>query len=304
MPPGEENYILGGMRFRPVLTALVCAQLYAVAATGQRPGPRPARGPVGFVQVEVADANHQPLPDVVLAVLDSADNALFVARTDGLGRSVFGLQTAGRKHLIARKIGFLETRRLLRVREGDTLHLSLVLAPVPPQLDTVRVTARHRSDDYYIDARMIADIQHHSVQDAYDALRDINPGMLGDAGRDCRPAMNVWVNGVHVRFSPTPSYDLPADGAQSTVLPSELAGHPGAMAHPVSAPPLHDHVLDDVLHLIRPQDIAGIRYTNCRDTSIPGHGTRNAIFITLKPGIVFDEKLGSVPAESLAVRRR
>ncbi|MGH7669910.1 MAG: carboxypeptidase-like regulatory domain-containing protein [Gemmatimonadaceae bacterium] len=164
------------MQVRSVLAILACAQLYAVAARGQHPGPRIPHGPVGFVQVEVADANHQPLSDVVLAVLDSADNALFVARTDGRGRSVFGLQTAGRKHLIARKLGFLETRRLLLVREGDTLRVSLVLARVPPQLDTVRVTARRRSDNYYIDARMIAGSQHHYVKDAYDALRDINPG--------------------------------------------------------------------------------------------------------------------------------
>jgi hypothetical protein len=289
---------------RPALIVGIMAftSLTAAMASAQRGVDRPTPAPIGFVRIEVADAAHNPLGDVILAVLDSADNALFVTRTDSRGRSAFGLQTAGRKHLVARKIGFLETRRLLRVHEGDTLRVSLVLARVPPQLDTVRVTARRRSDDYVINAAMIANIEHHYVKDAYDALRDLNPGMLGDGARGCRPAMNVWVNGVHVRFSPTAAYDLPVD--ESFVQPAELLGHPGASDKAISWHPPHDSDPGDVLDLVRPQDIADIRYTSCLDNSIPGHGTRNAIFITLKPGIVFDEKLGSMPADSLPDRRR
>ncbi|MGH7669909.1 MAG: hypothetical protein ACRENQ_10505 [Gemmatimonadaceae bacterium] len=70
----------------------------------------------------------------------------------------------------------------------------------------------------------------------------------------------------------------------------------------MSAPPSHDTVLDDALQIIRPQDIAETRHTNCRDTSIPGHGTRNAIFVTLKPGITFDAKHGSYPVDSVPNR--
>ena len=295
---GTDVTIPDARRLVLLVGTIAFTSLSAAAASAQRGERQPAATPAGFVRIDVADTAHTPLADVILAVLDSADNALFVTRTDSHGLSVFGLETAGRKHLVVRKIGFLETRRLLRVRAGDTLRVSLVLSHVPPQLDTVRITARRRSDDYFIDARMIAGIQHHYVKDAYDAMRAINPSMLGDGARDCRPVRNLWVDDRRVLFSPSPSYDLPVSSSPSApVIPMDAwGGIPSAGA--AHAPP------SSVFAIIRAAHIATIVYRNCWDGTVPGRGGRNAIFITLKPGIVFDWKHGSYPADSLPDRRR
>lgn len=256
--------------------------------------------PPAVVYVRVVDSTNAPMAGVTLVVLHVGDQASFTGTTNAAGR--FGFQfvpDSGAYHIVARKLGYVGTTRLLPAVPGDTTSVTLSLARLPPTLDTVHVDARALSDAYRIDASMISNVKQY-VANAYDAMRDINPGMLGDGERDCRPAMNVWVNGVRVKFSPTPTYDLPV--SQSYVTREELFGIPGASRQAVSYYSPHARV-DNILYWVRPQDVADISYHNCWDNSVPDRGMRNAIFITLKPGIAFDEKHGSYPADSLPDRR-
>ena len=276
---------------------LVFAAALAALGASATPSCAQSRSPA-VVSVRVTDTAGAPMAGVTVIVLHGRSNAAtFMRTTPGSGRVWFEFfPESGGYRIVARKLGFLQTMRLLRVAPGDTTTLALAISRLPTQLDTVRVDARARSDDYHIDAAMIAHIQHHYVKDAYDAMRDISPGMLGDGARNCRRAANIWVNGAKVQYSPGPAYDMPY--GQSIVTAAETLGIPGTSVGPLIVPAPHA-ALDDILALIRPQDIASIDYRNCWDNSIPDRGMRNAIFITLKPGIDFDDRHGSYPHDSI-----
>ena len=294
LPGAPPPAILGNVRSVAAFF-LVAAGLAAAPSVALAQQPLPA-----VVRARVSDAAQSPMPGVTLIVLRADGRASLEGTTNDAGRYTFRFVPDGASYrIVVRRIGYLQTMRVLRVHPGDTVDVALILARLPRQLDTVRVDARALSDDYYLDARMIAGIRHHYVKDAFDAIRDASPGMLGDADRGCRPAMNVWVNGVHVRFSPTASYDLPA--SQSVVSREEIQGYPGADVNAVP-PQAHDRILGDVLSLIPSQDIAEIRYHNCWDASMGEHGTRNAIFITLNPGLVYVDGRGVLAVDSTAKR--
>jgi hypothetical protein len=253
---------------------------------------------VAVVNVRVTDTTGAPVDGATVIILHgSSDAAVFLHTTGTDGRAHFEFPVdTGRYRVVVRKLGFVQTMRRLRPMARRPVSVTLAISRIPPMLDTVRVDARARSDDYHIDAMMIAHIQHHYVKDAYDAMRDINPGMLGDGARGCRRAENIWVNGVKVKYSPGPAYDMPE--GTSVVTAADILGIPGATLHAAPFPRPHA-ALDDILALVRPQDIASIDYRNCWDNSMPERGMRNAIFITLKPGFEFDDRRGSYPRDSV-----
>ncbi len=280
--------------------------LLAVASAA--PAPAAGQGaPPAVAHVRVVDAAQAPLPGVTLVVIRAHEEGALLGTTANDGRYTFVFTPdSGSYRVVAKKIGYVQTTRLLPARSGDTVNVSISLARIPPQLDTVRVNARARSDDYVIDARMIvSESKHRYVKDAYDAMRDINPGMLGDGGRECRRARNIWVNGRREEYSPTPSYDLPihqsqnlspaAAAAPTNAWASAPAGGSTALPPPHAAP-------TDLLAMIKSEHIAMIVYHNCWDTSFPGSGARNAIFVTLKDGYAFDPKRGSYPIDSVPGR--
>jgi Carboxypeptidase regulatory-like domain len=295
------------MRFRMALAlAIIMGGIGPVAAAAQ--GPLPA-----VVHVRVTDAAQAPLAGVTLVVIRAHEEGSLIGTTanDGRHTFVFG-PDSGSYRVVAKKISYVQTTRLLPAHAGDTINITLSLARIPPQLDTVRVSAHALSDDYAINARMISTVgERRYVKDAYDALRDINPNMLGDDARECRPVRNIWVNGRREEFSPTPGYDMPtgqSPGADATVPIDAWSGPPpvgrrgrrgansASSAHAPHAAPT------DLLGMIKSEHIAMILYHNCWDTSYPGSGTRNAIFITLKDGYAFDPKRGSYPIDSTPPR--
>lgn len=251
------------------------------------------------ISVRVLDAGKAPMAGVTLVVLRFDRQASYMGTTNSAGRYTFEfVPDSGPYQIVARKIGYVQTMRLLRVAPGGTADISLSIARLPPQLDTVHVKARALSDDYFINSVMISNIKRPRYN-AYDVMRDINPGMLGDGLRDCRAAMNVWVNGRRVKASSGDMYDLPVKVSDGAIVDTAIT--PDATRGPAVAHPVHPS-RDDVLDLIRPQDISEITYHNCRDTSSSERGMRNAIFITLEPGIVFVEGRGSYPADSAPPR--
>jgi hypothetical protein len=48
-----------------------------------------------------------------------------------------------------------------------------------------------------------------------------------------------------------------------------------------------------VLSEIAPEHIAEIHYHDCFDTSMAAVGNNNAIFVVLKPGVVYEQDVGS-----------
>ena len=60
--------------------------------------------------------------------------------------------------------------------------------------------------------------------------------------------------------------------------------------------------VDSVLASIRAEHIAQIRLVNCWDTSLPGVGANNALYVVLKQGVDWDWKRGSFVAASSTAR--
>ena len=123
--------------------------------------------------------------------------------------------------------------------------------------------------------------QNPTVEDIYDVLRRLRPQMLGDYMRKCADIQFVWINGVRYRLDETLSNP-----------PIDVLRDPRTHARKVILEPW------DLLAGIHPMDVASVQYLPCRDTSMPGIGAENALYITLKPGVAFDEKRGTYRTES------
>ncbi len=270
---------------------LPAAILLALPAATRAQKPAPV-----VVRTQVSDTGNAPMADVGVAIIWGRDSVVLAGVTNSAGRYAFTFRIdSGLYRITARRVGYLPTTRLVRAAPGDTVNIALTLARIPPTLDTVHVEARARSDDYVIDSTMIARL-HRPVTNIYDVIRDLRPNMLYNDIHLCGPTANIWVNGVHEQFGPKTDGPIAPIGRVQV----DMAGH--VTHQPSHVAPRH---LDpeSVLANIRPQDVAEVRYLDCRDTSMPGFGVRNALFITLKPGIVYDWKRGSVPADSVPGRR-
>ncbi len=111
--------------------------------------------------------------------------------------------------------------------------------------------------------------------------------MLGDKGRCPGQAVdNVWVNGRRVLWM--------------AKFAGAAQGGPVHVVRRARKPTPEPDLVDSVLASIRAGDIAEIRYVNCWDTSMPGLGTNNAVYVVLKPGLDWDWQRGSHPADSSA----
>jgi hypothetical protein len=88
--------------------------------------------------------------------------------------------------------------------------------------------------------------------------------------------LEVWVNGKRIR------------------LPLRPTGLAAARAF-VGAPPRTrvSYVPISVMSDIAPEHIQEINYHDCFDSSMAAVGSTNAIFIVLKPGVVYQQDVGS-----------
>jgi hypothetical protein len=62
--------------------------------------------------------------------------------------------------------------------------------------------------------------------------------------------------------------------------------------------------VDSVLASVRAEHLQEIRLVNCWDTSLPGVGAKNALYVALKPGVDWNWKVGSFIADSSVYSRK
>jgi hypothetical protein len=100
--------------------------------------------------------------------------------------------------------------------------------------------------------------------------------MLTSRGGCATGVQEIWVNGKHIR--------LP-------LLPTGMA----AAREMVGVPPhaRFAYAPVTVLSEIAPEHIESITYKDCFDHSMAVVGTQNAIFVVLKPGVVYQQDVGS-----------
>ncbi len=259
--------------------------------SAQAQNPKPA-----VVRVLVVDTNRAPLRSADVIVIRDRTQAILIGQTDSAGRYAFRIDVDNdRKYSIAaRRLGYAPATAEIRLVPGDTLSIDIELEHTSATaLPSVLVEGRKAS--HFFDSTEIAQ-SHRTIYDAFDAVRKLRPDMLSDPDRCPRqPTDNVWVNGRRVLFmaSRAPVFGYrPATGYMTRVASRKMG------------PP----ALDSTLASIKAQHIAEIRWVDCNDTSLPGMGSNNAIYIVLKPGIGWDLKRGSyvdsVNAPSASKRAR
>ena len=243
-----------------------------------------------FVHVRVVGPDSLPLPGVNVAISRSDVGAILIGSTDGMGAHVFSVDVGRHSYaVLARRPGFRPVERRLTIGQFDTIPVMLQLIPArPTDLAAMRIEAR--PSNYILTSDQISR-SRRTIRDAFEALYKIRPAMLYDRDRcKAEKVSNVWINGRRVLWMAWNAIIAPP--------PATLADQRAALRNPRS------REVDSTLATVRSEHLEEIRLVNCWDTSLPGIGAKNALYVTLKPGIDWDWKRGSFVADSSAYRRK
>jgi hypothetical protein len=236
--------------------------------------------------------------------------------TDAAGRRVLLLpppaDTARGFELDVRKLGFERATRYVRPRLDDTVSLIIVLSRTAQTLDTMRVTEQEdvKRRNYHVGADEIASSSRF-LGDAGDIIEKVRPQIVwGLRGRPpiqrtisatgrrvvrrtnipdptTRPVMtstfgspcestiqDIWINGKRVVFANDDPRSLaPRDPS------SPLGQLPGKLL--------------TTLALIHAEHVAEMTFVECGDYSVVKARGDNALFVTLKPGVRFEQRRGT-----------
>lgn len=274
----------------PTRLALRIAALAAVAAAAgaQPPTTRTT------VRVRVVDPAGAPIPEAEVSVVRGLSDVVATGLTDAAGtRLLTAALRDGEYHLVVRKIGRARVDRFFTPAR-DTVAFEVVSAPAPQALAEVKVVERQslKRRAYFIDAEAIANSKRPLV-DASDIVTRLRPDMIFGVGgkrQNCAPVSFVWVNGVRIRTPPV----NPGVAAEKRMgrLAARSTPHLGVRGK--AAIPYAVHA---TLASIKPEHVAEIRYHDCDDLSLQRANSESALFITLKPGIGYEQGVGSYVAE-------
>jgi hypothetical protein len=249
-----------------------------------------------IVRVTVFGSDSARLTGVNLAISRADVGAIVAGRTSNSGEHVFRVPLPkGDYTVLARLPGFAPTEKSFSSPQRDTIDVVMRLEPVPTtQLAPVAVEVS--SSRYVLGASQIAN-SNRPIRDAFDVLKKLKPSMLYDRDR-CKAEVvdNVWINGRRVLFMAR-NVPILGKGATRNVGSIKIRTTGGGSR---SEPP----AVDSVLASIRAEHVEEIRLVNCWDTSLPGVGANNALYVALKPGIDWDWNRGSFVPDSSGPRRR
>jgi len=273
------------VRARYLLAVLLCYGLPDTALT--QSGTKPV---FSVLSVRVNDSTSRPLSTLEVLVRQGR-RTVVAARTASNGMATLSFRDDSTVfEVVARQIGFLPASRFVRLLPGDTVELSLTLVRAVQSLANVRVTAREsaRRRAYFVDAATIASSTRR-IRSALDAIVALRPNMLTSIGgrRVCGTVQEVWVNGWRIpqNFAPDPMVldrMLPGVSPRAPVSPQVLT----------------------ILESIRPEHIAEMSYIDCFGGPVDAFGSKNAVFIVLKPDIQYRWPTGTVVVDDTTSIRR
>jgi hypothetical protein len=243
------------------------------------------------LRIRVADSAGVAVSGAQLSLMRGLNSVVATAAADSRGERALTLKLdSGAYELVARRIGYSRASRLFTVRGGDTLSLSIQMSRLPETLAAVHVTAEEdlKHKRLFIDADAIA-ASPRPIFDGTDILKKLRPDMVAGLGL-CPVVQEIWVNGRRIHRFEVPADPMAVARATGTIL------RKGRGRSSNSVP---DHVIT-VLASIHPEHIDEMRYVGCMDTSVPGIGAQDALFIVLKPGVAFEVGRGSYVAPGRA----
>lgn len=233
------------------------------------------------VRVFVVDSSGSAVTGADLAVMGGLSDVVARGNTDQYGRALLRLAAQpGEYDIVIRKVGYPRSDRFFEVDSRDTIALPIVIpSPIAKSLDAVKVTAKEdlKTRVYSIDADAIA-ASKRPLFNAWDIVTKLRPDMLGGRA-PCDERLNLWVNGTRIRFVPT----------------NDMAVAREHISRGQAVSGAYDILF--ALYEIQPEHIAEMRFRDCFDTTVPDVGGTNALFVVLKPGVVYEPGVGSFVAD-------
>jgi hypothetical protein len=233
-----------------------------------------------YVRVTARDSSGMPVAGAELTVSRGLKDVVTRTTTDAYGRGFLTVQVKDSSdfQVTMRKIGYKRGDRFFEVGPRDTAVVNIVVAdPTTNAMAPVKVTAKREDkfNSYYLTADEI-EASDRYMDNAWEVVKTLRPVMLTSKGGCATGAQEVWVNGERIR--------LP-------LRPTGLAAARARVNVPLRA--RFSYIPVSVLSDIAPEHIAEIRYHDCFDTSMARVGNNDAIFVTLKPGVVYVQDVGS-----------
>ncbi len=265
------------------------------ALGGVRAGAQ-SRGPVTIV-ARVVDSAQVPVAGADVSAIHDLTQVAAAGATDARGERV--LRVNGQfpaYEIVVRKLGYSRASRFVQVGNRDSISVRITLTRVSQRLDTIRVSAEQNRSRARttIDADAIA-ASDRPLFDAIDVIEKLRPNMTlepADITGNCKPAKNLFVNGVLVASQPT-GPGVMGRTPRTTVDGSRAAsiGVPHARIGAALAAASDDALL--ALGTIKPEHIEAIEYRNCTQASVGRLHDESALFVVLKEGVQFTLGRGS-----------
>lgn len=248
---------------------------------------RSQSAPRAVVRVSARDSTGAPVTQAELTVVHGLRDVVARGTTDDEGQGTLVLtdvKDSTDYQVVMRKIGYARSDRFFSVGPRDTAKIEFTVAqPRSSTLAPVKVTAEANflRKSYYLDADDIASSQWYFT-DGWDVLKRLRPDMLTSRGGCETGVQEIWVNGKHIR--------LP-------LRPTGMAAARALVGVPTRARFTYPPVT--VLSEIAPEHIESMTYRDCFDHSMAVVGTQNAVFVVLKPGVVYQQDVGSFVVDSV-----
>lgn len=250
-----------------------------------------AQLPNGFVRVTAKDSTGAPVTAAELTVSRGLHDVIARGTTDDNGHALLGVQVNDSTDLqvTMRKIGYRRGDFFFGVGPHDTASVTIVVGRPVTGLAPVRVTeaASLKFKSYYLDADQIEEAGGNPADNAWDVVKRLRPDMLTSRGGCGTGVREIWVNGKHIRL---------------TLLPTPMEAQRARVGAPPSA--RFGYVPLVVLSEIAPEHIQQIVYHDCFDTSVAMVGSTDAMFVTLKPGVVYQQDVGSFVVDQPTTPKR
>jgi hypothetical protein len=236
--------------------------------------------PRGIVRVTGRDSTGTPVSAAEIIIKRGLQDVVAHGTTDSTGHATLSVEVKDSTDMQAtmRKIGYARGDRFFAAAPHDTAFVTITV-PAPGQaLAPVKVTASRgdpRWNSYHLDADEIEQTKL-PLLDAWDMVKKLRPVMLTSRGGCETGVQEVWVNGKRIR--------LP-------LRPTGLAAMRANVGAPLRA--RYSYVPVSVLSDIAPEHVQELTYHDCFDTSMAAVGNNNALFVVLKPGVVYVQDVGS-----------
>ena len=265
--------ILAQEHQRRIAAAALVLFSFAAVAGAQQTSSR------AYVRVTAHDSSGAPITGAEITVRSGLRDVVAQTTTDDAGQGLVSVPAKDSTdfQLTMRKIGYARGDRFFSVGPKDTVLVNVIVPRPSNTLAAVKVTAdrmsKYNTYDLYSDEIETAD---GWLGNGWEVVKRLRPVMLTSRGGCATGAQEVWVNGKRIRL---PLY------------PTGLA----AQRAFVGAPPRTrvSYVPISVLSEIAPEHIAEIHYHDCFDHSMAAVGSNDAIFIILKPGVIYQQNVGS-----------